>query len=156
MEQRPGRLQRQSEGRRSRAESLIGLSRCVHGLCIFFAGAGGCAGDTEIERSAREVEREREARLECPVDLELGSEFSGVLRKPPQVFVKLGRFTVLLAEDDFAINQVQQFFIDDDRRRKLAKEGLDGQPLSLAPTMAMILNEREWGTTPTGRSIVWR
>jgi len=90
------------------------------------------------------------------VDLELGSEFSGVLRKPPQIFRQLGQFTVRLAEDDFAINQVQQFFIDDDRRRKLAKEGLDRQPLSLAPMLAMILNEREWGTMPTGRSIVWR
>ncbi len=155
-EHRPGRPQRQSQGRRSLAESLIGFSRCVRALCIVFAGAGGWARDAEIERSSREFEREREARLECPVDLELVSEFSGVLRKPPQILLQLGRFTVVLAENDFAINQVQQFFIVDDRRRKLAKEGLDRQPLSLAPTPAMILNEREWGTTPTGRSIVRR
>ena len=68
------------------------------------------------------------AGLERSVDLELGSEFTGVLRKAPQVFVQLGRFAVLLAEDDFAVNQVQQLFVVEDRRRKLSKEGLDRQP----------------------------
>jgi hypothetical protein len=77
------------------------------------------------------------------MELKLGSEFSGVLRKAPQIFLQLGRFAILLAEDEFAINQVQQFFVVDDRRRKLAKESLDRQPLSLAPTLAMIFNERE-------------
>ena len=67
------------------------------------------------------------AGLERPVDLELGSEFGGELRKAPQVFVQFGRFAVFLAKDDFAVNQVQQLVVVEDRRRKLLEERLDRQ-----------------------------
>ncbi len=157
-EHRPGRLQRQTKGRQSRAGVRSSVLAGACEVCAWSLPAPRASWDrdTEIERCAREFEREHEARLKCPVDLELVSELSGVLRKPPQIFLQLGRFTVLLAEDDFTVNQVHQFFIVDNRLRKLAKEGLNRQPLSLAPTLAMILNEREWSTTPTSRSIVWR
>ena len=81
------------------------------------------------------------------MDLELGPEFDGVLRKAPQVFVQIGRFAILLAEDDFTVNQVQQLFVVDDLLGILLAKGLDRQPSSVAPVLAMNLNERERART---------
>ena len=82
-------------------------------------------GRLEVERGGGEIEGEGAAGLEGPVDIELGAEVSGVLREAPEVLVQLGRFAVLLAQDDLVVNQVEQLVVVEGRRRELLEEGLD-------------------------------
>ncbi len=73
--------------------------------------------------------------------IELGAEISGKLREAPQVFVEVGRITVFLAEKDLVINQVEQQVVVEVGTREFLEKGLDGQPFSIAPALAMLLQE---------------
>ncbi len=108
-----------------------------------FVGVRVGATALEVERGAREIEREGLAKLEGAVNLELGAKIAGVLREPPQVLVQLGRFAVFLAQDDLVVNQVEQLFVVDGRRREFTEERFDRQPIPIAPALAMSLNQRE-------------
>ena len=90
-----------------------------------FSGVGVRARGLEVERGAGESEGEGAAGLEGPVDIELGAEVCGVLGEAPEVLVQLGRFAVLLAQDDLVVNQVEQLVVVEGRRREFLEEGLD-------------------------------
>ena len=115
------------------------------------SSASGPAGDAG-ESNDVGGERDREGAA-CPqelVDIKLSTERLVMHWEAVEVFVELGRFAILFAENDLVIDQVEKFGGIDPCRPESLEIGLDRHPLSALPALAVVLDQRE-RTEPAGR-----